>query len=714
MQLKLMMKHLRLLFSLPVVGALLLPNANAASCKTQSLLTSAVRDALSTTARSIVGNVQSGDQQALRANTIPSVAADFGGIAASAEALKPLLQHATITVDTLYTLDASTEPAGSPRTDFFCGNPVSVLNFTNLPPGKYALAVLHATGVPQPQQITLILSEATENHWMLAGFFSSPTTLIGHNGLWYWEQARDYAQKKMNWNAWFYYQAATALLDPVQFLSSPNLGKLQQEAQRTRPASLPGTNPMTLAANGSSFAITSLGLTGEFGGLDLEVHYNPDATQLIQLRDPVAARKQVIDLMAGLLTLHPELREAFRGIWANADSGNASVYSLDLPMNQIPATAGSPTPVAPTATSPAQQAATPFDPTKPESQPNLTLDRDPVLSPDPEDNAAVGAATPGVPSAANGPAGQIQKGQNGIFTLHEDVNEVVLNCTVVTTKGAPVPGLTRSDFQVSEDGVAQTIDSFQHRDIPVSMGILVDNSGSMRDKRAAVNAAALELVKASNPKDTAFIVNFSDKAYLDQDFTSNIDALERGLARYDSKNTTALYDAVAASADELARHGKQSKQILLIITDGADNASRLTLDQATRRVQKLGGPVVYSIGLLYGDDKKESEQARSDLETLSQETGGIAYFPDSLQDVAGIAAEVARVIRDQYSVGYHSTKPAILGGYRTVHVDATSPEFGKLIVKTRKGYFPNEAKHKSVVMNPKQVSAVTPTPGAGK
>jgi VWFA-related protein len=281
----------------------------------------------------------------------------------------------------------------------------------------------------------------------------------------------------------------------------------------------------------------------------------------------------------------------------------------------------------------------------------------------------------------------VQKRQDGIFTMHQDVDEVLLTCAVVDEKGRGITDLTRGDFRVWEDGVAQTTSSFLHQDQPVSLGILVDNSGSMRDKRAAVNAAALSLLKASNPQDGTFIVNFSDRAFLDQGFTSNIDALNRGLSHFDSKGTTALYDAVAASADELAKHGKLPKQVLLVITDGADNASRLELEQVIRRVQNLGGPVVYTIGLLFGADKEESERARSALEKLSQETGGIAYFPHSLQEVDSIAVEVAHDIRDQYTIGYRSTKPASQEGYRSVRVEANVPKHGKLIVRTRKGYY---------------------------
>jgi len=320
--------------------------------------------------------------------------------------------------------------------------------------------------------------------------------------------------------------------------------------------------------------------------------------------------------------------------------------------------------------------------TLPELQPRLDLDRDPVRSLDAE-----GAA----PASSGGPLllqpGELKKRDDGLYSLHADVDEVLLNCAVIDEKGRSVMDLIRGDFRIWEDGAPQTTRSFLHQDLPVSLGILVDNSGSMRDKRAAVNAAALKLVRASNAEDTTFIVNFSDRAILDQGFTSDIDALSRGLSHFDSKGTTALYDAVAASADELGKHGKHPKQVLLVITDGADNASRLGLEQAIRRVQSLGGPVVYSIGLLFGADKEESQRARQALEMISQETGGVAYFPRSLQDVDSIAVEVARDIRNQYTIGYHSTKPSSLGGYRVVHIEAKAPNHGKLIARTRRGYY---------------------------
>jgi VWFA-related protein len=178
---------------------------------------------------------------------------------------------------------------------------------------------------------------------------------------------------------------------------------------------------------------------------------------------------------------------------------------------------------------------------------------------------------------------------------------------------------------------------------------------------------------------------------MDQGFTSDIGLLEKGLSHIDSRGGTALYDAIVASANEMSRHAKQQKQVLLIITDGGDNASRLTLIQAVRRVQALDGPVVYAIGLLYEDlSKDEATRARTDLESLALETGGVAYFPRSLRDVDEIAAQVARDIRNQYTIGYHSTKAAELGGYRTVRVEAKAPKHAEYTVRTRKGYYPKQ------------------------
>ncbi len=271
---------------------------------------------------------------------------------------------------------------------------------------------------------------------------------------------------------------------------------------------------------------------------------------------------------------------------------------------------------------------------------------------------------------------------------------MVLNATVLDDHQHMVTTLAKDDFKVAEDGVAQTITSFQHQDIPISLGILVDNSGSMRTKRQAVNASALDLVHASNPDDESFVVNFSDEAYIDQDFTANVNKLRDGLSHIDSKGGTALYDAIMASADYLTKNAKRPKQVLLVITDGEDNASSTTLEETVRRIQDLQGPVVYSIGLLFDDSGggRETRRAKRALEMLANETGGIAFFPKNLAQVDEIAAEVARDIREQYTIGYHSTQARAARGASAGSCGGEGQGLRQAKVRTRTGYYPNSKK----------------------
>jgi len=275
-------------------------------------------------------------------------------------------------------------------------------------------------------------------------------------------------------------------------------------------------------------------------------------------------------------------------------------------------------------------------------------------------------------------------------TLQVESQIVLLDVSVTDANGKPVTDLRPDEFRITERTVPQTIASFRHEDLPVSLGILIDSSGSMYDKRVAVDAASLDLVKLSNPEDEAFLVDFSWEAFIDQDFTNDITKLQQGLSYIKSSGGTAIYDAVVASADYLSKNAKHPKQVLLIVTDGEDNASSATLEQAIRRIQDFDGPVVYCIGLLFGDDtnKTEARHARRVLETLSEQTGGAAYFPKSVKDVDAITKEVANDIRTQYTIAYHSTKPPELGGYRVVRVEARDKGYGKLSVRTRSGYYP--------------------------
>jgi Ca-activated chloride channel homolog len=274
--------------------------------------------------------------------------------------------------------------------------------------------------------------------------------------------------------------------------------------------------------------------------------------------------------------------------------------------------------------------------------------------------------------------------EQGAFVFHKQVEEVVLHTTVVDDKQHMVTNLEKQAFTVLEDGRPQTIISFRHEDIPVAMGIVIDNSGSMREKRDKVNKAAINLVKSSNPQDEVFIVNFNDEYYLDQDFTNDLGKMREALEKVDTRGGTALYDAVVASAEHLKKNAKLEKRVLFVVTDGEDNESQETLEQAIRRLQEENGPTVYAIGLL-GEEKQR--RARKALQFIAEKTGGIAFFPKSLEEVDSISRTVAHDIRNQYTLGYKPTNPKSSGGYRTIKVDAKAKGYGKLTVRTKSGYY---------------------------
>ncbi len=273
----------------------------------------------------------------------------------------------------------------------------------------------------------------------------------------------------------------------------------------------------------------------------------------------------------------------------------------------------------------------------------------------------------------------------GIFVFRKDVDEVMLHATVVDDKQRFVTNLDRTAFTVIEDGKPQQIISFHHVDIPVAMGIVIDNSGSMREKRNKVNQAALNLVRSSNPKDEVFVVNFNDEQYLDQDFTNNLLKLKEALEKIDARGGTALYDAVVASADHLKQNGRLEKKVLFVVTDGEDNASSETLEQAVKQLQQENGPQVYAIGIL--GDEEHPKRAKRALEIIAQRTGGIAFFPKTLDEVDAISRTVANDIRNQYAIGYKPTNPRNAGGFRQIRVEAKAKGHSKLIVRTKTGYY---------------------------
>ncbi len=304
------------------------------------------------------------------------------------------------------------------------------------------------------------------------------------------------------------------------------------------------------------------------------------------------------------------------------------------------------------------------------------------------------AATP-QPAPANQPGDTVnlptegreaEKDKNGTFLFKTEVQEVTLHATVVDDHQRPVTTLGRTAFQVFEDGKPQRITSFRREDIPVALAIVIDNSGSMRDKRPSVNAASLNLVRASNPEDQVCVVNFNDAYYLDQDYTGSVDLLRDALERIESRGGTALYDALVATSDHLMKSAKLQKKIILVVTDGEDTASRDTLEQAVRTIAVDGGPTVYTIGLLGQEREKKARRA---LRILAEQTGGVAFFPAGVNEVEAISQQIAHDIRNQYTIGYKPSTPKMEGGYRQVKVDAVASGYKKLSVRTRSGYYAN-------------------------
>ncbi len=290
------------------------------------------------------------------------------------------------------------------------------------------------------------------------------------------------------------------------------------------------------------------------------------------------------------------------------------------------------------------------------------------------------AASPQAPSPSNK-----KLEDQGIFVFKKDVDEVLLHASVIDDRQRIVTDLDRDAFTVFEDGKQQNILSFHNEDIPVAMGVVIDNSGSMREKRAKVNQAALNLVRASNPRDEVFIVNFNDEYYLDQDFTNDLLKLKDALDKISASGGTALYDAVVASADHLKRNARLDKKVLFVVTDGEDNASNENLEQAVKQLQEENGPQVYAIGIL--GDEEHPKRARRALEIMAQRTGGLAFFPKTLDEVDEISKSVAHDIRTQYTIGYKPTNPKASGGFRQIRVEAKAKGHKKMVVRTKSGYY---------------------------
>lgn len=327
------------LLSLLLPLLLAVPFAPAQSCTTQAEMDAGTRNKLENAAlfmaRQVSADKAPANTPAIQASIAPQVASQAAGILASVASAAGKVQGAAFTVRNLYILDASSGAANQ-STQFFCGSmnlpPHVVFTLGGLQPGKYGIAIVEATSIARPQQMTIIFEQSPlAAEWKLAGFSYKPSTMAGHNGDWYWKQARMYAQKKENWNSYFYYKTARFLLVPVDFLSSSNLDKLLREEHAVKPAGLPGASPMPLTGGNQSFSVTDLHTDSFSGGLDLVIRYTTKSVQ-----DPVATRRDNIAVMHLLLQAHPELRQAFHGLWVYAVAPGQDPFGIELPMDQIP------------------------------------------------------------------------------------------------------------------------------------------------------------------------------------------------------------------------------------------------------------------------------------------------------------------------------------------------------------------------------------------
>ena len=292
---------------------------------------------------------------------------------------------------------------------------------------------------------------------------------------------------------------------------------------------------------------------------------------------------------------------------------------------------------------------------------------------------------PDARQAAQNPASSEPQGEAGQFVFRKQVEEVVLHALVVDGHNNLVPNLPQHAFQVYEDGKEQQITSFHQERVPVALGILIDNSGSMRPRREAVNQAALNLARSSNPQDEIFVVNFGEEAYLDQDFTNDPAKLQVALEKLETRGSTALYDAIAASAIHLKQKTVLQKRALLVVTDGEDNASQESVEEVVQQLQRSDGPVVYVIALM--NPARRLNFTASALLNLCASTGGAAYFPSDVAQVDLITRNIASAIRSQYVIGYKSSSAAVGHTYHAIEVEAYDDDRRRLRVQTRKGYY---------------------------
>jgi len=268
-------------------------------------------------------------------------------------------------------------------------------------------------------------------------------------------------------------------------------------------------------------------------------------------------------------------------------------------------------------------------------------------------------------------------------TFRSDARLVVLNVSVFDQAGKVVRDLGKTAFTVYENGEKQTVNVFRQDDVPISLGLIIDTSASMTDKRDRVASAALAMVKASNPEDEAFIVNFNGAAVLSRDFTNNMKDLEEALRNLEPKGETAMRDALRLGIEHLRHRAHKDKKVLLVVTDGEDNSSSETQAHLVQAAQQ-NDVIIYAIGLLGAEEPASAARAKKQLDELTGQTGGRSWFPNDVAEIANITPEIAHEIRNQYILAYTPTNLAADGTFRKVRVEVDVPA---AVVRTRTGYY---------------------------
>jgi VWFA-related protein len=267
-----------------------------------------------------------------------------------------------------------------------------------------------------------------------------------------------------------------------------------------------------------------------------------------------------------------------------------------------------------------------------------------------------------------------------------DVSRVVLYVTVREGNAKFVGDLTKENFTIKEDGAPQQLLSFSRDDVPIAVGLLVDNSQSMLNKSKEVVAAAKAFVQASNPNDEMFVLHFNSKLTYglppNMPFTGDRAELDKALDKITQYGKTALYDAINEGLDHL-QQTKLTKKALIVISDGGDNMSVHKEPQVVKAAD-LSGALFYGIGIY---DPMDGDAKPGVIRKLAQDTGGEAYFPTDIQELTTLCQNIARDLRSQYMLSYSPSNPTSTGKYHRIKVEVKDPQHRKLIVRSRTGYF---------------------------